>query len=208
MAESSDSQPGLFARLKQHHIYRVVVVYAIACWVLIQLANSVLPDFGLPRRAVQILIIILLLGFPVVLVVAWMLIKPTDPAKFSSWQKLHWKLGAVLSIVVVMMVVISGFYAWRFSERHAKRLAAQTAAQSVVTPAFNPAADSIVVLPFANLNGDPKQQYFSDGITEELTNALGQTTGLRVIAWDTASHYRDSQQPATAIGKALNVATS
>ncbi|MGN6313581.1 MAG: tetratricopeptide repeat protein, partial [Rhodanobacteraceae bacterium] len=61
-------------------------------------------------------------------------------------------------------------------------------------------------LPFANLGGDPKQQYFSDGITEELTNALGQNTALRVIAWDTASKYRDGKQPATDIAKALNVA--
>jgi TolB-like protein len=64
----------------------------------------------------------------------------------------------------------------------------------------------LVVLPFANLGGDPKQQYFSDGITEELTNALGQNTALRVIAWDTASKYRDSKQSATEIAKTLDVA--
>ncbi|HKT40729.1 MAG TPA: tetratricopeptide repeat protein, partial [Rhodanobacteraceae bacterium] len=59
---------------------------------------------------------------------------------------------------------------------------------------------------FANESGDPKQQYFSDGITEELTNALGQNAALTVIAWDTASHYRNSSEGPQAIGKALNVA--
>ena len=73
--------------------------------------------------------------------------------------------------------------------------------------AFNPPADTLVVLPFTNLGGDPEQQYFSDGITEELTNALGQNTALRVIAWDTASKYRDSRQSAAEIAKDLNVAS-
>ncbi|MGH8377663.1 MAG: tetratricopeptide repeat protein, partial [Gammaproteobacteria bacterium] len=72
--------------------------------------------------------------------------------------------------------------------------------------AFNPPADSIVVLPFANLSDDSKQAYFSNGITEELTDALGQNTGLTVIAWDTASRYTTSKQSPSEIGKALNVA--
>ncbi|MGH8190888.1 MAG: tetratricopeptide repeat protein, partial [Rhodanobacteraceae bacterium] len=61
-------------------------------------------------------------------------------------------------------------------------------------------------LPFANLSSDPGQQYFSDGITEELTGALGQNTGLTVIAWETASRYADSKKTPAEIGKALNVA--
>ena len=63
-----------------------------------------------------------------------------------------------------------------------------------------------MVLPFTNMGSDPKQQYFSDGITEELTGALGQNAALHVIAWDTASKYRGSTQSATDIGRALNVA--
>lgn len=63
-----------------------------------------------------------------------------------------------------------------------------------------------MVLPFANLSDDPKQQYFSNGITEELTGALGQNTGLTVIAWDTASRFANSKETPATIGKALNVA--
>ncbi|MGH8280339.1 MAG: hypothetical protein ACRETQ_12375, partial [Gammaproteobacteria bacterium] len=72
--------------------------------------------------------------------------------------------------------------------------------------AFNPPADTLVVLPFKNLSGDPKQQYFSDGITEELTDALGQNPALRVTAWETAAHFRDSTEFPNAIGQQLNVA--
>ena len=169
--------PGFFARLKQHYIYRVVTVYALAAWVLIQLCNSIFPDFGLPQGAVRVLIVALLLGFPIVLVPAWMLIKPSNPANLSRWQKLRWKLGALLSIVALILVVVSGSFMWKLSERHAKAAAAAQPPAVPATGTFNPPADTLVVLPFTNLSGDPKQQYFSDGITEELTDALGADTG-------------------------------
>ncbi|MGH8114893.1 MAG: tetratricopeptide repeat protein [Rhodanobacteraceae bacterium] len=72
--------------------------------------------------------------------------------------------------------------------------------------AFHPPADTLVVLPFKNLSGDSKQQYFSDGITQELTGALGQNPALRVIAWETASTLRDPKLTARAIGEKLDVA--
>lgn len=210
MTDAENTSQGFFARLKQHHIYRVVVVYAVVSWVLLQLGNSLFLDFGLPRDDVRYLILVLLLLFPVVLVLTWMLIKPKDPAKYTRWQKLHWKLGSVLAMVVLILVVISGAFMWRAAERHAQRMAAEQAvAKNTVNPAvsaFNPPVNTIVVLPFANLGGDPKQQYFSDGITKELTNALGENTALRVIAWNTAAHFRGSTQTPAEIGKALNVA--
>ncbi|MGB9428356.1 MAG: hypothetical protein WCC11_00515 [Gammaproteobacteria bacterium] len=211
--ESSDSQPGLFARLKQHHIYRVAVGYGTAIAVLIQVVARAFPYFGW-ATAVPAVIIILIAGFPVALVLAWLLVKPTDTTTQTLWQRRHWKLGAIVTPIVIAAVVVSGIYAFRFSERHVARLAAEQATAQIaaqppakpVTPAFNPPADSIAVLPFKNLSGDAKQQYFSDGITEELTNALGQNTSLTVIAWDTASTFRDPEQTACEVGKALDVA--
>ena len=209
MADSTDTQASFFARLKQHHLYSVVVVYAVVAGFLIQLASRVLPAFGW-SRAFPAVIIILLVGFPVAVVLAWMLVKPKNPDKYTRWQKAHWKFGASLSVIVVAAAVISGFYAWRWDQRHAARLVAEQAAVEAAThpaaPAFNPPADTLVVLPFTDFNGDPKYQYFSDGITEELTNALGQNAALTVIAWDTASHYRDSHDSPHTIGKTLNVA--
>jgi len=92
-----------------------------------------------------------------------------------------------------------------FVRRNAPAATLAAAAASSAKP-FNPPAGTLAVLPFTNLNGDPKQQYFSDGITEELTNALGQNAALTVIAWDTASKYRDSHESPHAVGAALNVA--
>lgn len=204
MESGSENQPGFFARLKQHHTYQVAVAYGTFIAVAIQVVARAFPYFGW-AAAIPFVVIVLLAGFPVALVLAWMLVKPKDPDRYTSWQKAHWKLGAALSAVVVIAVVISGFYAWRFSERHTERVTAEQTAKLAV-PAFNPPADSLVVLPFANLSGDPKQQYFSDGITEELTDALGQNPSLRVIAWETASKFRTAQTEPAEIGEQLNVA--
>ena len=209
MESGNPTQLAFFARLKQHHLYGVTVAYAVIAGFLIQLASRVLPALGL-EPVLPAVIIVLLAGFPVALVLAWMLIKPKDPAKYSAWQKLHWKLGAALSLAVVVAVVFSGLYTWKFAERRTVRLATkQAVVESVAasaTAAFHPPADSLVVLPFKNLNGDPQQQYFSDGITEELTSALGQNPALRVIAWETASSLRHADFSPGDIGRQLDVA--
>lgn len=198
-----------FARLKQHHIYRVAAWYGASIAVLIQIVARAFPYFGW-SAAVPAVIIMLFAGFPVALVLAWLLVKPATLDNQPTWQQRHWKLGAIIVPLIIAAVVVSGIFAFRFSEKHEARVAAeQTAAQTEAKPAapiFNPPAASIVVLPFGNLSGDPKQAYFSNGITEELTDALGQNTGLTVIAWDTASRYSTTKQSPAEIGKALNVA--
>ena len=210
MASTDNNPPGFFARLKQHHIYRVVATYAVGAWILIQVATRVFPWFGW-SGAVPILIIILLLGFPVVLVAAWMLIKHSDPAKPDSWQRRHWKLGAALSIAVVILVVISGFYAWRFSEHHSfKEAAAVQAApaSAISTPApvaTTIPAQSVAVLPFVNESNNESQQYFSDGLSEDLITALSQFAGLTVIGRDSSFQFR-SKDSSQVIGAKLGVA--
>lgn len=85
MTEESTS---FLARLKQHHLYGVVVAYAVVVGFLIQLVNRAFPYFGW-TPAVPTVIVVLLLGFPVVVVLAWLLIEPKDPANSDSWQRRH-----------------------------------------------------------------------------------------------------------------------
>ncbi|MDE2023996.1 MAG: hypothetical protein KGL00_01770 [Gammaproteobacteria bacterium] len=197
--------PAFFTRLKQHRLYQVTLGYAIVAGFFIQIGGRALPYFGW-GAAVPAVIIVLLAGFPVALALAWMLIEPQDPALYTDWQKLHWKLGATITATVSVLVILSGLYAWKLSVRHAQRLAAIQAEATAAPASFNPPANSLVVLPFRNLNADPAQQYFSDGITEELTGALGHNPVLRVIAWKTASTLHNSNLTAADIGKQLNVA--
>ncbi|MGH8164423.1 MAG: tetratricopeptide repeat protein, partial [Rhodanobacteraceae bacterium] len=147
-----------------------------------------------------------MLGFIVALMLAW----------YHGERGVQRISGPEL-LLIALVLVIGGGLLWYFGKPGAPAEATNTPANVASTqepapasspaPApFNPPADTLAVLPFANLNDDPKQQYFSDGITEELTNALGQNAALTVIAWDTASKFRDSHESPNAVGVALNVA--
>lgn len=199
MAEES---LGLLARFKRHHIYRVATFYAIAAWIIIQLANGVFPDFGMPRTSVRIVIVVLLLGFPVVLLFAWLLVKPVDPEKLVRWQKQRWRLGVLLTAVVVLFVGVSGAYIWRVTSQAALQPSPPVAS---ATTAFEPPLNAIAVLPFRNL-GNESMRYVSDGLTQELTDDLSQFPGLQVIAWQTMQGYRDTNLSVHEIGKHLDVA--
>lgn len=201
--------PSFLERLKRHYIFRIAATYALIAWILIQASGSILPGFGLPRDSVRFVIIVVALGFPVMLVLAWTFVKPrdVDPVNLSRWTRLRWRLGSALSIIVVVLVCISGWYLWRIAvtSHEAQSLAMATPPNSATT-AFNPIPHSIAVLPFANLSTDAMQQYFSDGITEEVTNALGKLPGVRVIAWQSAAVYRGRKITVPDVGRALNVA--
>jgi TolB-like protein/Tfp pilus assembly protein PilF len=201
-------RPSFFTELKRRNVLRAAVLYAGAAWAFGQGLSQFSPALNLPDYATRWFLIAAVIGFPFWLAFAWLYeftpqgfkrdedVAENAPARQSNSRKLDVAIIGVLIVAVVLLG--SGYFV---------RRAAPAAAQTAKLAAFHPPADTIVVLPFANLDNDPKQQYFSDGITEELTNALGQNTALRVIAWDTASKYRNSQQAGTDIGKALNVAS-
>ncbi|MEO8746963.1 MAG: hypothetical protein ABI379_04795, partial [Rhodanobacter sp.] len=177
-----------------------------AIWALAQGVSQLGPAFDAPEWMTRWFVIAGIIGFPFWLAFAWFYeftpqgirreseVAQSASIRHSTARKLDF---AIIGVLIVAVVLLGSGY---FIRRHAPEVVAAQAG------AFNPPADTLVVLPFKNLSGDPKQQYFSDGITEELTDALGQNTALRVIAWDTASKYRDSSETASAIAKALNVA--
>ncbi len=205
-----DEPLSLMARLKRHHIFRVASAYAVAAYILVLVANAVFPDIGLSRTDVRYIIASLALLFPVALVLGWMLIPPSkaDLTKYSSWQHLHFRLGSALTVVIVVLVTISGIYLWRANERYMK--AAAVAESRVATPApliatTIPAA-SVAVLPLTNESDDSKQRYFSDGLSEELISDLIQINGLKVIGKYSSFQFRDSKDSPAQIGAALGVA--
>ncbi len=210
-----DFKPGhdFLERLKRHYIFRIAAVYAIAGWVAIQLFNNVLPNLGVPKDSVRFVIIVVALGFPVMLVLAWTFINPSGDGYVepSSWTRLRLKVGSILSTIIIVLVCISGWYLWRFAVvAHVAQLVVDTAptntTPSNTAPIFNPLPRSIAVMPFKNQSNDPKQQYFSDGITQEITGALGSLPGVRVISWQSTSIYRGKNIAATEVGRTLNVA--
>lgn len=199
--------PKFIERIKNHHIRPVATIYAVAAWILIQACNSIFPDIGLSKESVRPVITVAALGFPVVLVLAWMLIPPapTHASKLSRWQRFHWRVGSVLSIAVIVLVTLSGWYLWQFSERHPHVATIATVTDSDRAP-FSPPPYSIAVLPFTNLSNDANQQYFSDGMTQELTNALAHVPSLQVIGWQSAANYSEKTASIPDIGRHLGVA--
>jgi len=212
----ADEPLSFMARLKRHHIFRVASVYAIGAWVLLQLANSVFPDLGWPRQSVLILIVAVALLFPVVLVLGWMLIPPSkdNPARYSRWQHLRWRLGSVLTLVIVVLVVISGAFLWQVNTRHA-RAEAVAKAHAASTPITTPAppvatgipAKSIAVLPFENLSADKNNAYFADGMQDMILTKLADIGDLKVIARTSTENYGSHPADLKTISQQLGVAT-
>lgn len=203
---------GFMARLKRHHIFRVASIYAVAAWVLIQLGNSIFPNLGWPRQSVLILITAVALLFPVVLVLGWMFIPPSkeDPDKFSQWQHLRWRLGSVLTVVVVALVMVSGVFLWR---ANARRMQAQALTRTV-TPAATAAAPvaaaipakSVAVLPFENLSPDKNNAYFASGMQDMILTKLAGIADLKVIARTSTEKYVSHPDDLRVIGQQLGVA--
>ncbi|HJR12735.1 MAG TPA: hypothetical protein VJ833_02450 [Rhodanobacteraceae bacterium] len=202
-------RPSFISELKRRNVLRAAVLYIGAVWALAQGIAQLGPAFAAPDWITRWFVIAAIIGFPFWVAFAWFYeftpqgfkrdseVTADSPARHSNSRKLDLAIIGVLIVAVVLLG--SGYFVQR------KPAVAAAAAPKAATT-FNPSKDTLVVLPFKNLSGDPKQQYFSDGITEELTGALGQNPALRVIAWDTASKYRDAKQSATDIAKALDVA--
>ncbi|MGH8215217.1 MAG: tetratricopeptide repeat protein [Rhodanobacteraceae bacterium] len=202
LARSSERK-SFFAELKRRNVLRAVVLYIGAVWALAQGISQLAPALALPGWAPRAFLIACAVGFPFWTGFAWFYeltpegfkrdsrIEQDPAARHSNARKLDFAIIGVLIIAVALPT--TGYFIGGDSPISR-------------TVAFDPPSDSIVVLPFANFGGDPKQQYFSNGITEELTGALGQNTGLTVIAWETASRFASGKQTPEEIGKALNVA--
>jgi TolB-like protein/Tfp pilus assembly protein PilF len=206
-----------FARLKQRKLVQWALAYIAAAFALIQVVDVIADSYGWPPVVMHFVFGVLVVGFIVALVLAW-----------YHGERGAQRVSGPELLLIALVLAIGGGLLWHFGRSGSsaapmkiatngqKTEGASSAPASAISvlavqpktaKAFDPPKDTLVVLPFTNLGSDPKQQYFSDGITEELTGALGQNAALHVIAWDTASKYRGNAQSATDIGRALNVAS-
>ncbi len=193
---------GLFFELKRRNVLRSAALYVGIVWALAQGISQLSPSLGLPDWATRAFLVACAAGFPVWVAFAWFYeltpeglkrdseVAPDAPTRQSSARKLDFAIIGVLVIAVALLG--SGYF-----------LRGNPASGRPAT--FAPPAATIVVLPFTNLSDRADQQYFSNGITEELTDALGERTGLTVIAWNTASRYANTRLTPRQIGAALNV---
>ena len=207
------NEPNFFAELKRRNVYKVAVAYAVVAWLLMQVASQIFPFFEVPNWVVRFVILLLVIGFPVALIIAWAFevtpegIKRTEAADAAGLRS-HG--GTWIYVVLIGAALSVGlFFVGRYTAGHATARSTseelRRGKQSEVTTAGPD--KSIAVLPLINESGDPKDEYFSDGLSEELIAALAQISGLKVIGRSSSFRFKDRKEEPKAIGEKLGVST-
>src|SRR5215217_495091 len=192
-----------FGELKRRNVYKVAVAYGVVAWLLMQVASQIFPFFEIPNGVVRLVILLLIIGFPIAVIIAWAFevtpegIKRTEAADAAGQRS---RGGAWIYIVLIGAVLSVGlFFVGRYTAGY-------------TTPRLSEAATaipekSIAVLPLVNESGDPKDEYFSDGLSEELIAALAQISGLKVIGRSSSFRFKDRKEAPKTIGEKLGVST-
>src|SRR5262249_52540541 len=196
-----------FAELKRRHVYRVAVAYAVVAWLLVQVATQVFPFFDVPNWAVRTVVALAALGFPVALILAWAFemtpegikrakdVTPNDRASaFRAGRKF-------VGIVLAMAVVAAGLMSYPFVRQATPGPSVRPIVAATVPQ------KSIAVLPLLNESGDPADDYFSDGLSEELIAALAQIKELKVVGRSSSFRFKNRKRDSKTIGETLGVST-
>jgi TolB-like protein/lipoprotein NlpI len=199
----------LYGELKRRNVVRVAIAYVAASWLLIEVAGMVFPALGMPDWGIRLLVIACALGFVPALIVAWCyvmtpggLVRDT-PVKHSSTRGLD--VFIIFFVLGAVAIVLADFF-WideRSREPDAGPLAA-VEEPTLVQPQYP--ANSIAVLPFLNMSDDAANEYFSDGISEELLNLLASVHELRVISRSSAFSFKGKDFDIPTVARQLNVA--
>jgi serine/threonine-protein kinase len=196
----------IFAELKRRNVYKVSVAYGVVAWLLMQVASQIFPFFDIPNWVVRLVVLLLIIGFPVALIIAWAFevtpegIKRTEAADAAGQRSrgVAWiyvvLVGAALSVTL--------FFVGRYTAGRAAAEGGRPPATAGSLP-----QKSIAVLPLLNESGDPKDEYFSDGLSEELIAALAQISGLKVIGRSSSFRFKDRKEEPKTIGEKLGVST-
>ena len=188
----------LFSELKRRNVYKVAAAYAVVGWLIVQIATQVFPFFDIPNWAVRWVVILIVIGFPIAFVIAWIFELTPEGVKRTEDvdpTKPHSTRGAWIYIVVIGAAISIGLF-------FLGRSTAPTSGGPLST-----AKKSIAVLPLLNESGDPKDEYFSDGLSEELIAALAQISGLKVIGRSSSFRFKDRKDEPKLIAEKLGVST-
>lgn len=185
-----------FVELRRRNVFRVAAAYAIVAWILIQVAAATFPQLSLPDWAPTLVTVLLLIGFPIALVLAWAFELTADGVKLTGRsapdQGASTRSGILDYGLIAGLVLVVAATLWGQSDRPFETSAS--------------AGPSIAVLPFADMSPGGDQGYFGDGIAEELLNELTRLDGLRVAGRTSSFLFKDSNRGLREIGVDLGVA--
>ena len=190
--------PKFFTELKRRNVYKVAIAYAVVAWLLMQVASQIFPFFEIPNWAVRLVVLVLIIGFPIALIIAWAFeatpegIKRTEAADAAGQRS---RGGAWIYVVAIGAALSVGlFLLGRYSAPVRKAASVEVSDKSVA------------VLPFENLSGNPENAYFTEGIQEEILTRLAKIADLKVISRTSTQHFKSSPDNLPQIAQQLGVA--
>ena len=187
-----------FAELKRRNVYKVAVAYAVVGWLLIQIATQVFPFFEIPNWAVRLAVLLIVLGFPIALVIAWAFeltpegLKRTEAADAGTTEAPTRHRTWIFIIITAGALSLGLFFLGRYT--------APRSADSVSS------TKSIAVLPFESLSEDKANAYFADGIQDEILARLSKIAELKVISRTSTQKYKSAPANLREIVQQLDVA--
>ena len=196
-----------FAELKRRNVYKVAVAYAVVGWLTIQVSSTVLPTFHAPEWVVQTLMVLVAIGFPVALVIAWAFeltpegLKRTEDVDLAASARQPRKHTWIFVVVVGAALSVGLFFIGRYTARNT----AGGASTEAVTASSIP-QKSIAVLPFENLSDDKSAAYFADGIQDEILTKLASIADLKVISRTSTAKYKSKPEDLKTVSQQLGVA--
>ena len=198
-----------FTELKRRNVYKVAAAYAVVAWLLMQVASQIFPFFEIPNWVVRLVVLLLILGFPVVLIIAWAFeVTPEGIQRTEAADAAGQRSRGVVWIYIVLTgaaLSVGLFFVGRYTAGNATPRHDASPARTEAATAIP--QKSIAVLPLVNESGDPKDEYFSDGLSEELIAALAQISGLKVIGRSSSFRFKDGKEEPKTIGEKLGVST-
>lgn len=200
---------GFVGELKRRNVVRVGLAYIVISWILAQVAEFAFENFGAPEWVLKTFVVVLLLGMPLALFFAWAFEMTPEgikrEAEVDREASITPTTGRKLDRVIIAgLVVALAYFIWDGQR--------PDVSPSVEAPAAEVAADtttldrSIAVLPFVNMSSDEEQEWFADGLTEELLNSLARMPELQVAARTSSFGYKGSTENVSAIAEELGVA--
>jgi TolB-like protein/Tfp pilus assembly protein PilF len=209
-----------FDELKRRNVFKVAVAYAVAAWLLLQIVDLVLENINAPDWVMQVFMLGLAVGFPIAIIIAWAFEVTPDGVKLeknvdrsqsvtrTTGQQLNRGIIVILSVAVVFLLTDR----YRNPDRPEASTGPQATmeAEAVISsepiePAVETTEKSIAVLPFVNMSSDPEQEYFSDGVSEEILNVLTRIPNLKVAARTSSFQFKGQNLDVADIGRQLQV---
>ena len=216
------AQLSFLAELRRRNVIRMGGLYLVGAWLIVQVAGTLLPVFEAPAWAMKTLVGLLAVGFVPALVFAWVFELTPEGIKRDAEVKPEQSIAPQTArrmdrtIIVVLAVALGYFGFDKFVQAPRREAAAVATATATQAQATNPAPaaaaaaavspKSVAVLPFVKMSGDPKNEFFSDGITEEILNALAQIADLKVAARTSAFAFKGKDPDLRKVGEVLGVA--